>query len=114
MLAEHTFTNDTDLLSFYPHMHFRGKSWDYVATFPDQTKKTLLSVPKYNYSWQESYLLKEPMRLPAGTKLECIAHYDNSAENFVNPDPTKAVKFGEQSWDEMMIGYVDYVVPAQN
>lgn len=112
VLAEHTFENDTDLLSFYPHMHFRGKSWEYVATFPDQTKKTLLSVPKYNYSWQESYILKEPMRIPAGTKVECIAHYDNSAENFVNPDPTKAVKFGEQSWDEMMIGYVDYVVPA--
>ncbi len=114
VLSEHTFADDTDLLSFYPHMHFRGKSWDYVATFPDQTKKTLLSVPKYNYNWQESYILKEPMRLPAGTKLECIAHYDNSADNFVNPDPTKAVRFGEQSWDEMMIGYVDYVVPAQN
>lgn len=114
VLAEHTFATDTDLLSFYPHMHFRGKSWEYRATFPDQTKKTLLSVPKYNYSWQESYILKEPMRLPAGTKVECIAHYDNSSENFVNPDPTKAVKFGEQSWDEMMIGYVDYVVPTTN
>jgi len=112
--SNHTFTADTDLLSFYPHMHFRGKSWEYIATYPDNTKRTLLSVPKYNYGWQESYILKEPIRLPAGTNLECIAHYDNSAENFVNPDPTKTVKFGDQSWDEMMIGYVDYVAPAQN
>lgn len=112
--SSHTFTAETDILSYYPHMHFRGKSWDFIATYPDNTKKTLLSVPKYNYSWQESYILKEPLRIPAGTKIECIARFDNSSENFVNPDPTKTVKFGEQSWDEMMIGYVDYVVPVQN
>lgn len=112
--SSHTFAAEAEILSYYPHMHFRGKSWDFIATYPDNTKKTLLSVPKYNYSWQESYILKEPLRIPAGTKIECVARYDNSAENFVNPDPTKSVKFGEQSWDEMMIGYVDYVVPTQN
>ena len=70
-------------------------------------------MPRYEYNWQESYILKEPVLLPKGTTLECIAHYDNSKENFVNPDPTVAVKFGDQSWDEMMFGYIDYVVPVQ-
>ena len=111
--ASHTFEQDTTVLSLYPHMHFRGKDWTYVAHFPDGTKKTLLSVPQYDYNWQESYIFKEPVLLPKGTRLECIAHYDNSEGNFVNPDPTATVTFGEQSWDEMMFGYLDYVVSAE-
>ena len=110
--ASHTFTEDTDILSFYPHMHFRGKDWTFIAHYPDGTKKTLLHVPVYDYNWQESYVLKKPVRMPAGTKLECIAHFDNSSDNFVNPDPKAEVRFGEQSWEEMMIGYIDYIVPV--
>lgn len=109
--ASHTFEKDVTLLSYYPHMHFRGKDWRYVAHFPDGTEKTLLSVPKYDYNWQELYILKEPLHIPKGTKLECIAHYDNSEDNFLNPDATVSVGWGDQSWDEMMIGYVDYVIP---
>ncbi len=111
--AEHTFDKDVLILSLYPHMHFRGKSFRYVAHLPDGTEQTLLNVPRYDYNWQESYILKDPVRLPKGTKLECIAVYDNSSENFVNPDPSVAVKFGEQSWEEMMIGYIDYVFPEE-
>jgi len=64
-------------------------------------------VPKYDFNWQTSYRLAEPLKLPAGTKLHAIAHYDNSADNLNNPDPSKHVRWGEQTWDEMMIGYFD-------
>lgn len=111
--SSHKLTEDTQVLSLYPHMHFRGKSWKYVAHLPDGTDKVMLDVPKYNYGWQESYIYRQPVLLPAGTTLECIAHYDNSDDNFVNPDPAASVKFGDQSWEEMMIGYIDYVVAAQ-
>ncbi|MGB0717535.1 MAG: redoxin domain-containing protein [Phycisphaerae bacterium] len=106
--AEHTLAEDTTLLALYPHMHFRGKEWKYVAHYPDGKKETLLHVPTYDYNWQESYILNEPKVLPKGTKIECIAHFDNSADNFANPDPSVEVRFGEQSWQEMMIGYFDY------
>ena len=110
--ASHTFDVDTQLLSLYPHMHFRGKDWKYVAHFPDGSQKVLLSVPRYDYNWQESYILQEPILMPKGTKLECIAHYDNSSENFLNPDATKAVRYGDQSWEEMFFGFFDYIVLA--
>ena len=89
-------------------MHFRGKDWRYIAHYPDGQEKTLLYVPEYDYNWQESYIYKDPITIPKGTRLECIAHFDNSERNFMNPDPTKNVRFGNQSWDEMMIGYFDY------
>ncbi|MHC5110043.1 MAG: redoxin domain-containing protein [Planctomycetota bacterium] len=107
--ADMTFDRDTTILSLYPHMHFRGKDWRFIAHYPDGREKTLLYVPQYDYNWQESYIYKNPVVLPKGTRLECVAHFDNSANNFVNPDPTATVRFGEQSWDEMMIGYIDYV-----
>ncbi len=110
--SEHTFKKDTTIFSFFPHMHFRGKSWQYIAHMPDGSQKTLLSVPKYDFNWQESYILEKPVLLPAGTKLECIAHFDNSAANFANPDPDSPVRWGEQTWEEMMIGYIDYVEPT--
>ena len=111
--ASYTLEEDLKILSFYPHMHIRGKDWTYLAHMPDGETKTLLSVPRYDYNWQESYVLKEPRFLPKGTTIECIAHFDNSSENFVNPDPTATVRFGDQTWEEMMIGYFDYVVPLQ-
>ncbi len=110
--AEYTLPENVKLLSLYPHMHTRGKDWTYVAHFPDGRTQELLSVPRYDFNWQESYILNEPIDLPKGTRVECIAHFDNSEANFANPDPTSPVRWGEQTWEEMMIGYIDYI-PAR-
>ncbi len=107
--SEHTFDRDVLLLSFMPHMHVRGKDFLYEAIYPDGRRETLLSVPRYDFNWQSSYRLASPVRLPAGTKLHCTAHFDNSPDNPANPDPTIAVRWGEQTFEEMMIGYCDYV-----
>ena len=95
------------LVSLLPHMHLRGKSFEFRAVFPDGRAETLLSVPHYSYDWQLSYYLDTPLVLPAGTVIECTAHFDNLAGNARNPDPSKAVRFGPQSFDEMMIGYFE-------
>ncbi len=103
--ATYTFNEDTLLTSMTPHMHYRGKDMTYIARFPDGTTETLLSVPRYNFDWQITYQLAEPRVMPKGTQLEVIAHYDNSPGNKFNPDPTKEVRWGDQTWDEMMIGF---------
>jgi peroxiredoxin len=102
------FREDSQLLSFMPHMHLRGKDFLYEIVYPDQKKEILLSVPKYNFDWQSYYRLSEPLKLPKGTRLHCVAHFDNSANNPNNPDPTKAIHWGDQTWDEMMIGWIDF------
>ena len=99
------------LLALNPHMHLRGKSILYEAVLPAGGRKTLLDVPRYDFNWQTAYRLADPMELPEGTRLHCVAHFDNSEDNLNNPDPTKTVRWGEQTWDEMLIGYFDYVVP---
>ena len=109
--AWHTFDRDTLLLSLFPHMHLRGKSFRYEAHYPDGKKEILLDVPRYDFAWQQTYALKEPKRLPAGTKIHCIAHYDNSAENVANPNPDRIVHWGEQTWDEMLMGFMDTTDP---
>jgi hypothetical protein len=101
-----------ELTMMLPHMHLRGKDFEFRITYPDGTKETVLSVPNYSFSWQLSYFLAEPKKLPAGTTIECTAHFDNSANNPNNPDPTKEVHFGEQSWDEMMFGFFDVAIPV--
>ena len=88
-----------------PHMHMRGKSFRYEATYPDGRREVLLDVPKYDFNWQLRYDLAQPKFLPRGTHLLCVAHFDNSEENLNNPDPKRDVGWGEQTWDEMMIGY---------
>jgi len=103
---------DTGLVALFPHMHLRGKDFQYIAHFPDGTDQELL-YSDYDFQWQESYLLPDPMLLPAGTKLECIGHFDNSAANPNNPDPGSPVRWGEQSFEEMFIGYFDRVVPLE-
>jgi peroxiredoxin len=108
-----TFNKEALLVSLLPHMHLRGKSFEYQVVFPDGKRQTLLSVPRYDFNWQSNYRLAEPLRLPAGTRIECTAHFDNSAGNPNNPDPTKLVRWGDQTWQEMMIGFVDYVVPNE-
>jgi hypothetical protein len=102
---------DTLVTSFTPHMHMRGKDMTYIAHFPDGTDETLLSVPRYDFNWQLSYELAKPRLLPKGTKLEVIAHFDNSTANKFNPDPTKDVRWGDQTWEEMMIGFFSTVQP---
>jgi mono/diheme cytochrome c family protein len=110
--AVHTFTQDTLVFSMTPHMHSRGKDMTYVAHYPDGRSETLLSVPKYDFEWQLSYLLAEPKLLPRDTKLEVIAHFDNSANNKANPDATANVRWGDQTWEEMMIGFFGTIVDA--
>lgn len=102
---------DVTLVSMLPHMHFRGKSFVYKVTYPTGETETLLDVPHYDFNWQLTYELDKPKVLPKGTVIECIAHYDNSANNKYNPDPTKTVYFGEQTWEEMMFGFFEVSVP---
>jgi peroxiredoxin len=110
VLGEYTIRQDAHLLSLTPHMHYRGKSFKYTATYPDGRREVLLNVLFYDFNWQTAYRLAEPKFLPAGTRIDCVAHFDNSSDNSANPDPTRAVRWGEQSFDEMMIGYLDYCV----
>jgi len=102
---------DVTIVSFLPHMHFRGKSFEYRVTYPTGESETLLSVPKYDFNWQLTYELDKPKLLPKGSVIECTAHYDNSANNKYNPDPSKTVYFGEQTWEEMMFGFFEVSVP---
>ena len=97
-----TFYRDTLLYSLVPHTHVRGSGWHYEATYPDGRKEVILSVPKYDFNWQHEYVFAQPLHLPAGTKLHAKAWYDNSPRNKSNPDPTKQVTWGDQTWEEMM------------
>jgi hypothetical protein len=106
-----TLPNDSTLLGFFPHMHLRGKRFEYNLVHSDGWRETLLRV-NYDFYWQLSYLLAEPRFLPAGTKLEAVAWYDNSRSNPHNPDPDSAVEWGEQTYNEMMVGFFDVAVPA--
>jgi len=108
--ARVTLYEDATLVSLLPHMHLRGKSFEFRVAYPDGRKETLLTVPRYSYDWQLSYYLDRPLRLPQGSTIECTAHFDNSPNNPRNPDPAKTVRFGAQSWDEMMIGYFEVAV----
>ena len=108
------FDADVLLLSMFPHMHLRGKSFRYEALFPDGRTEILLDVPRYDFNWQNRYEMAEPRRLPAGTILRCIAHYDNSRNNPANPDPTATVLAGPQSWEEMFNGYYDIALADQD
>jgi hypothetical protein len=107
--SEWVVPRDTLLLSFMPHMHLRGKDFEYTAIYPDGKSEVILNVPHYDFAWQTSYRLAKPLRLPKGTKIHCVAHFDNSSSNPANPDPKKEVTWGDQTWEEMMIGWVDYV-----
>jgi hypothetical protein len=104
-----SFREDGQILSFMPHLHLRGKDFLYEVTYPDGKQETLLSIPRYNFNWQSVYRLQTPLKVPKGTRLHCVAHYDNSAKNPNNPDPTRTVTWGDQTWEEMMIGWIDFV-----
>jgi hypothetical protein len=93
-------------------MHFRGKAFRFEVELPDGQREVLLDVPRYDFNWQLRYDLAEPKFLPKGTRLLCTAHYDNSAANPWNPDPSATVRFGLQTWEEMMVGYYT-TMPAE-
>lgn len=108
-----TMKEDVHLTSFMPHMHFRGKDFKYTAVYPDGRSEVLLNVPKYDFNWQLTYEPVKPIALPKGTRLDCVAHFDNSTNNKYNPDPTKEVRWGDQTWEEMMIGWFSYTRDAE-
>ncbi len=110
-----TWTAKTDvrLTGLMPHMHLRGKDFEYTVTYPDGRSEKILSVPEYDFNWQLAYELKEPLNLPKGTRIDCVAHFDNSPNNKFNPDPTKEVRWGDQTWEEMMIGWFTYTIPNE-
>lgn len=103
---------DCELLSMSPHMHVRGKSFRYTAVYPDGRKEILIDVPNYDFNWQTEYRLKESKKLPAGTRIFCEASFDNSLANLNNPDPDAWVYWGDQTYEEMMIGYFHISVPV--
>ena len=106
-----TFNRDTVIYSLIPHTHVRGTGWHYEATYPDGRKEVILSVPKYDFNWQHEYVFTQPWKVPAGTKLHAKAWYDNSANNKSNPDPTKTVTWGDQTWEEMMYTSITFYMP---
>jgi peroxiredoxin len=102
--AEKKFKEDTLLYTMTPHMHYRGKAFRFTAHYPDGKEEILLDVPRFDFNWQIIYLLKQPKLLPAGTVVKIEGHFDNSADNPLNPDPAQFVRWGDQTWDEMMLG----------
>jgi hypothetical protein len=110
--SEFTLGDQVKLVNLTPHMHLRGKDFEYRLVFPDGAKETILNVPHYDFNWQLYYYLAQQRDLPKGTRIECTAHYDNSTANKANPDATKEVSWGDQSWEEMMIGFFDIAIPV--
>ncbi len=106
--AQYIFDEDVVVTGLRAHMHFRGRDMKFTVEYPDGSTEDLLSVPAYSYAWQPTYQLSEPAFLPAGTKAHVTGAFDNSEHNPANPDPSKELTFGLQSWDEMFIGYWTY------
>ena len=109
VIASTTFRRPGTLLSLFPHTHLRGKAWKIELMMPDSSKSLLLDVPRYDFNWQTFYSFKAPVRIEPGMRLIATAWYDNSKDNPFNPDFTKSVRFGEQTFEEMMIGYFDWI-----
>ena len=103
---------DGQLLSVFPHMHVRGKSFRMEANYPDGRQETLLNVPNYDFNWQTTYRLRDPRTVPRGTKLHIVGHHNNSDSNLANPDPTQDVRWGDQTWEEMFIGLCEWSIPV--
>jgi hypothetical protein len=104
------FTADAHITAMIPHTHLRGKTWEYRMTYPDGREEVVLAVPRYDFNWQTYYEFKTPIAAPKGARLLAIAHYDNSAANKSNPDPTKVVRWGEQTWEEMQYTGITYTL----
>jgi hypothetical protein len=108
-----TATEDVRLTAAMPHMHVRGKAIEVKAFYPDGRIETLLNVPNYSFAWQTFYYFKHPLAIPKGTRLLVTGYFDNSPKNKYNPDPTRAVRFGEPTYDEMMGSFIDYTIEGQ-
>lgn len=108
LISKRTFSTDAVIRFFHVHMHLRGKSYAFRFTFPDGRIETLFDVPSYDFNWQRSYVFAEPIKVPKGTSVEFIGTYDNSAKNKFNPDPSKMIRWGEKTTDEMMQGRIFY------
>jgi hypothetical protein len=106
----HAVTSDMTLNSLWPHMHLRGKDMTYTVTYPDGREEILLSVPKYSFEWQLQYAFDQEVKLPAGSMLRVVAHYDNSAKNKFNPTPDQELPWGAQSWHEMYFPLFDFSI----
>jgi hypothetical protein len=107
------FEQDAHIWGLVPHTHLRGKSWEYRIIYPDGRNEVVLSVPKYDFNWQTYYLFSKPLAVPKGTRLEATAHYDNSTANAYNPDPNMAVRWGDQTWEEMQYTGITYSIDNQ-
>ncbi len=108
-----TAPEDIHLVTARPHMHNRGKAMEIKVFYPDGRSEVLLNVPRYDFAWQTSYNFKQPVAIPKGTRFMVTGYFDNSAKNKNNPDPAKAVRFGEPTYDEMMVGWITYTVDGQ-
>ncbi|MHC5066714.1 MAG: redoxin family protein [Planctomycetota bacterium] len=106
--GKYRFEEDGVLYSFAPHMHLRGSAFSYKVKYPNGESEELLAVPRYDFNWQLRYRLEEPIPVPKGTTIEAIGWFDNSEDNLANPDPSAVVRFGDQTWEEMMIGYFEW------
>ncbi len=111
--ASWQFKKDVEIVSYMPHMHVRGKAFQYAMVYPDGKREVLLDVPRYDFGWQLAYKPVTPLQVPQGARMECVARYDNSPNNRNNPDPAKEVRWGDQTWEEMMIGWFTYTVPVK-
>ncbi|MBZ5608648.1 MAG: cytochrome c [Acidobacteriia bacterium] len=107
-----TLHSEAEMVTMIPHMHLRGKDFMYKVVYPTGETSTLLTIPRYDFNWQLVYVLEKPLLLPRGSRIECTAHFDNSINNPYNPDPKATVHFGDQTWEEMMIGFFDVTIPA--
>ena len=102
--------DDVTIYGVWPHMHFRGKDMTYIISYPDGTEETMLSVPNFDFNWQMEYDFVEPLKVPAGSTVKTVGHYDNSVLNRYNPSPDQEVHWSEQSWDEMFFIFTKYTV----
>ena len=109
-VARQFVPTDINLLAFMPHTHVRGKAFKYEILYPDKRRETLLEVPRYDFNWQLRYKLAKPIAAPKGSTIIATAIFDNSEANKANPDPTKTVYWGQQTDEEMMLGYLEYEV----
>jgi hypothetical protein len=114
IVGETVVKQDITVYAFAPHMHLRGKDIKYSLVWPDGRVENLLTVPRYDFNWQIHYELETPLKVPAGSKLVAVAHYDNSLKNRYNPAPQKEVYWAEQSWDEMFIPWFEYTVDSMD
>ncbi len=105
---------DIHIINATPHMHVRGKSMEYKVVYPDGRSEVLLNVPGYDFSWQTTYYFKQPIAIPKGAHLMVTSYFDNSAKNKHNPDPAQAVRYGDPTYDEMMIGFIEYTMDNQS